>query len=56
MIMIYVEKYFSFFFKENDEFFERQKQFLTIYHTKIKDATVAADKATRTQKSKLFFF
>ncbi|CAF0760335.1 unnamed protein product [Adineta steineri] len=37
--------------KESDEFFERQKQFLLTYNTKIKDATAAADKATRTQKS-----
>ncbi|CAF0810574.1 unnamed protein product [Rotaria sp. Silwood1] len=38
--------------KESDEFFERQKQFLLTYNTKIKDTTTAADKATRTQKSK----
>ncbi|CAF1646093.1 unnamed protein product, partial [Adineta ricciae] len=37
--------------KESDEFFERQKQFLTTYNTKIKDATAAADKSTRTHKA-----
>jgi len=37
--------------KETDEFFERQKQFLITYNGKIKDATSAADKATRTQKT-----
>ncbi len=43
-------------FQESDEFFERQKQFLLTYNTKIKDATAAADKATRGHKSKTFFF
>jgi sorting nexin-5/6/32 len=37
--------------KESDEFFERQKQFLLTYNTKIKDATAAADKATRGHKN-----
>jgi sorting nexin-5/6/32 len=37
--------------KETDEFFERQKQFLLTYHTKIKDTTAASDKATRAQKT-----
>jgi sorting nexin-5/6/32 len=37
--------------KENDEFFERQKQFLLTYNTKIKDATNAADKSTRSHKN-----
>ncbi|CAF2748166.1 unnamed protein product [Rotaria sp. Silwood2] len=37
--------------KESDEFFERQKQFLLTYNTKIKDTTTAADKITRTQKT-----
>jgi sorting nexin-5/6/32 len=37
--------------KESDEFFERQKQFLLNYNTKIKDATTAADKATRGHKN-----
>jgi len=32
-------------------FFERQKQFLLAYNTKIRDATAAADKVTRTQKN-----
>jgi hypothetical protein len=41
--------------QENDEFFERQKQFLLTYNTKIKDATTAADKSTRAHKSRLFF-
>ncbi|CAF4072006.1 unnamed protein product [Rotaria sp. Silwood2] len=37
--------------KESDEFFERQKQFLLTYNTKINDTTTAADKITRTQKT-----
>jgi len=37
--------------KETDEFFERQKQFLLTYNTKIKDATNAADKSTRAYKT-----
>jgi len=37
--------------KETDEFFERQKQFLVAYNSKIKDATACADKATRAQKN-----
>jgi hypothetical protein len=43
------------FFQETDEFFERQKQFLLTYNTKIKDATAASDKSTRAQKSKSLF-
>jgi len=37
--------------KEGDEFFEKQKQFLMTYNTKIKDATQAADRFTRAYKS-----
>ncbi|CAF3718874.1 unnamed protein product [Rotaria socialis] len=37
--------------KESDEFFERQKQFLLTYNTKIKDGTTAADKSTRAHKT-----
>lgn len=41
--------------QESDEFFEHQKTFLTTYNAKIKDATGAADKSTRTHKGKTFF-
>jgi len=36
--------------KESDEFFDRQKHFLLTYNTKIKDATAAADRTTRSYK------
>lgn len=37
--------------KDNDEFFEQQKEFLVEYFNRIKDATTKADKMTRTHKS-----
>lgn len=39
-------------FQDVDDFFEREKNFLVEYHTKIKDATSKGDKMTRAHKSK----
>lgn len=36
--------------KDGDEFFERERAFISEYHTRIKDATSKADKMTRTHK------
>ncbi len=56
MMKVYQTNKVFGYIQETDEFFERQKQFLLTYNTKIKDATAAADKATRAQKSNSLFF
>ncbi len=36
--------------KDVDEFFENQRQFLSLYYSRISDATAKADKMTHKQK------
>ena len=48
--MLYSQGCFSFFLKEPDEFFEKEKLFLTEYNSKLSLATQKADRFTRTQK------
>lgn len=38
--------------KDKDEFFDHQRTFLVEYFTRVKDATMKADKMTKSHKSK----
>jgi len=39
--------------KDNDEFFEKEKDFLLEYHSHLKEATAKADKMTSRHQGKL---
>ena len=40
--------------KDVDDFFDQQRTFLVEYHSRIKDATMKADKMTKSHKSKFY--